>query len=701
MRTLAWKKKPLRIVDFIPPGPEVYERLDLQEQFLIRKSLGFNCEHVEVHDIAEGESGITFYPSDCAVEVRKNILEQIESQYDKLEINPIVYFNVHWLSSSLAVQHPDYQQVFPDGEPIPSAYGSGAYSCINSPFREYAFQVIRNLSAYKIKGIFLDGPFFRIEGCYCRSCKHDFQKAFHYELPVWEKATPQERKDLFRFKRESIALFMKQASRLLKSKKPDAMIYMNSPQLVPTIYCSRDNRLTVEHQDMLLAEGGFLSDDLRQVPIWKPAATAQLLETQSAGKPYCVAIAGRLAPWSRYLLSAAETWLTHAMAVSHGANTWYGVYNDNNLDPRMQTVREINTFLEENEGCYTDTKSMASVALMWSYDTANFYQSSAEETDFTAGQDKMRDPDKSDARGSFMGWYDVLSRSRIPFDIVDNASITDGSLAKYELLILPNVSVMNEEEANRIKAYVNRGGKVIGSFDTSLYQEDGQKRNQPLLAEVFGITLRAIRHCQYDHIECDSRHDLLTSIDQQLIPAARLGTEVASNHGAESVMFYREKQISRYCELPRKTSHPYVVKNGYGLGESIYFAGNVGKFYEAYALPEYRKLMENAVKSLVEIPIHVGSVQNTESIHVSLRNQGENRILIHVINYTASMTRPITEVLPLPDLTINIRLPKEVDSITFLRSKKSADFVQHGGWARIQLPTIKEYEVVDICLLST
>ncbi|MGG1576237.1 beta-galactosidase trimerization domain-containing protein, partial [Fictibacillus sp. NRS-1165] len=364
----------------------------------------------------------------------------------------------------------------------------------------------------------------------------------------------------------------------------------------------------------------------------------------------------------------------------------------------METVKEINAFLEENENRFTDTTSMATVALMWSYDTANFYQSSSEETDFTAGQDQLRDPDKSDARGSFMGWYDVLSRSRIPFDIVDNTSITDGSFAKYELVILPNVSVMSEEEADQFKSYVNRGGKIIGTFDTSLYQEDGMKRDQPLLAEVFGITLHTIRHCEYDHIECDPHHPMLTSVDQQLIPAARLGTEVTAKKGSESVMFYREKQNSRYCELPQKTSYPYIVKSSYGLGESIYFAGNVGKFYESYAIPEYRRIMVNAVSSLVEIPFYISTAQQTESLHVSLRKQGENRVLVHVVNYTASMTRPINEVMPLTNLTINIQLPKEVDSISFLRNKKTGAFVQHGGRVSIQLPEIKEYEVVDICL---
>ncbi len=689
-----WKDKPLRIVDFIPPEPDKYEALDLEEQFNIRKELGFNAEHVEVHDITEGESGITYYHSDCAVQERKDILGKISESYESLGIYPVVYFNVHWLAESLTKLYPDWQQQDRNGDRIQSAYGSGGYSCINSSFREYAFSTIRNLAKYSIKGIFLDGPFFRVEGCYCKACKMSFLSNYGYDLPDWEKANKTQRRDLFAFKRESIAFFMKEANKTLKDISPDTMIYMNSPQLVPTKFCSRDNRLTVHHQDMLLAEGGFLGDDLRRTPVWKPAATAQLLETQTNGKPYCVAIAGRLAPWSRYLLSPAETWLAHAMAVSHGANTWYGIYNDNNQDKRMSTVKEINQFLSENEKYYMNTKSMASIALVWSFATANEYQSSAEETDFTAGQDKLSNPEKGDARGSFMGWYDALSRSRILFDVIDDESIESGAFQRYELIILPNISVMSKRQAELIKKYIAQGGKVISTFDTSLYDVDGEKRDQPLLGEIFGIEQAvSIRHCKYDHIEINGDKDLSDGIDQSHIPASSLGMNVIPDGKSASIMNYREHQQSRYCELPERTDYPFILNNRFGKGESLYFTGNIGKFYESYALPEYRKLIDNAVRSLVDVPLNIKTPYTLESIHTAMRKQ-DRHIILHLVNYTGSMTRPITEVIPISDIQIELELVEKIESVKALRINEQLTFHQNEERIYLNLPYLREYEVV-------
>lgn len=688
---LSWYEKPLRILDFIPPAPEKYESINLKEQFSIRKNLGFNAEHVEVHDITVGEAAITYYPSDFSVETRRNILKEICESYDKLGLFPIVYFNVHWLSPSLSDREPDWLQRNNREEVIPSAYGAGGYSCVNSAFREYAFGTLRTLAGYNIRGVFLDGPVFRIEGCYCEGCQNRFLQTYGY--PMAQAAE----KTLFDFKRHSVARFMKDCRDVLKKHKPDALIYMNSPQLIPTKYCGRDNRLTVEFQDMLLAEGGFLGGNLREIPIWKPAATAQLLETQARGKPYCVAIAGRHSPWSRYLLPDAETWIVHAMACAHGANTWYGIYNDNNRDPRMDTVRKVNLFLKQNEAYYTKTESVADIALLWSYATANNYQSSAEETDFTDEQSELSEKTKGDASSSFKGWFDALSRSRILFNVIDEVALTDGSLDKYKLLILPNTSCLSGSEAQSVEKFVEKGGNLISSFDTSFYDETGSPRFEPLLKNVMGIErLESIQALSYDHISVDSEEPLFNGIDQSFIPAASLGIYTHPGAKAKPVAFFRKKQASRYCELPDPLPHPYIIENHFGAGKSIYFAGNVDSFYWEHALSDYRQLMSNTVRSLVPDLVTVAVRPKSESIHLSLRKQ-KNRMILHLINYTASMSRPISEVLPVEEIKICLHnIQGHVKEIKGLQINEKVPFHLENQELNFKVPKLKEYEVMVV-----
>ncbi|MBB6734322.1 beta-galactosidase trimerization domain-containing protein [Cohnella zeiphila] len=695
----SWHERPLRIVDFIPPAPDRYEALDMAEQAAVRSELGFNAEHIEVHDVSLGESGITFYPSEFAVENRKDLLTEIASRNGASGVKTIVYFNVHWLSPSLSEVKPEWLQRDSAGEVIPSAYGQGGYSCINSPFREYAFGTIRTLAKHRIDGIFLDGPIFREDGCYCEACRQQFQDEYGYEPPVGAAIASREDHDWFGFRRSSIARFMREARQALQETNPGAIIYMNSPQLAPNRLCCRDNRMTVAHQDMLLAEGGFLGGDLRTVPVWKPAATAMLLETQAGGKPYCVAIAGRLSPWSRYLLTAAETWIAHAMAVAHGAWTWYGVYNDNNKDARMRTVREINDFLAAHEEHYTGTRSAARVALLWSYATANYYQTTAEATDFTDAKSRLRHLDRNDSRQAFNGWFDALSRSRVPFDVIDDTALTDGTLGGYELLVLPGASCMAAADAEAVRRFVKAGGRLIATFDTSFYDEYGHRLDEPSLADVLGVRqVRGTRVNAFDHIAVEAGQDLFAEIDQTLVPSALLGVECSVREGADVSGFYRERQLSRYSELPDATSSPYIVRHAYGQGSCIYFTGNVDGFYSAYALPEYRTLLANAVREMIEPELECGFETDVASVHVSLRIKGDS-LLIHLVNYTGSMTRPMSSVLPLRNVRIRLR---ERDgwsgecTIRSLRGNRTLAGERSEGTLSFVLPVLHEYEAIVI-----
>src|SRR5690606_34073076 len=107
-------------------------------------------------------------------------------------------------------------------------------------------------------------------------------------------------------------------------------------------------------------------------------------------------------------------------SIANGASTWYGVYIENSYDPRMQTVQNLYRFLGDNEAYFTKTRSAARIAMVWSYATGNYYHSSSEATDFTSAKGRGESDEKSDARASLVGWYDMLKRNQIVFDLIDD-----------------------------------------------------------------------------------------------------------------------------------------------------------------------------------------------------------------------------------------------------------------------------------------
>jgi len=139
---------------------------------------------------------------------------------------------------------------------------------------------------------------------------------------------------------------------------------------------ARLNRVLIAEQDLLGSEGGFIGGDLLRVPIWKPGVTARLLETQAAGKPRVIFSAAGHKPWAFSTLPEAELRLLYAGTIANAASVWFGMWPAETDLPEMQAIAEMNRYLAQNAAYYQDTRSEATVALVWSDTTANFYAGS-------------------------------------------------------------------------------------------------------------------------------------------------------------------------------------------------------------------------------------------------------------------------------------------------------------------------------------
>jgi hypothetical protein len=85
------------------------------------------------------------------------------------------------------------------------------------------------------------------------------------------------------------------------------------------------------------------------------------------------------------------------------------------------------------------------------------------------------------------GLYYALLEGRFLVDLVHEDRLTPADLEKYSALILPNTALLSDEQCRRLRAYVDGGGSLLASFETSLYDERYARRENFGLADVFGI----------------------------------------------------------------------------------------------------------------------------------------------------------------------------------------------------------------------
>lgn len=676
---MEWHEKPLRIAALQCESEGDPARvLDVWEEW------GFNTEQL-LHISAEGYSG--FYRPDREEQIRR----YVERAHGK-GIRIIFYLAPGAGAAELVAAHPEYLQCRADGA------SANAGPCMNSPYRDQLFGMVREVARLGSDGVFLDGPIVAQGACTCRFCQDLFRAANGAPLPAREDIHDPLWHRFMEFRYDTIARCIRDARAALREVRPQAVFYMNSQGFSSGLGCARENRRLVAHQDILGAEGGFIfyvQPD--KVPFWKPGATAKLIETQAAGKPTVVFVAGDHKPWHRHLHTAAETRLLYADTVAHGASVWYGLHSpiDDIQSPGGCVAREMNRFLRDHEPYYTRTKPVARIALMRSTTTMDYYHRDIEVSDFTRAERGPAAGVLGNAALSFNGFYEMLLRGHQLFDVIDEEALSEPVMARYDTLVLPNCACLSDESIGAITTWVDAGGGILASFDTSLYDGLVNRKADFGLGPVFGVSYAgdAYRFGSTSYVSLKDGHAVTSGMSQELVPAPAVGLAVKATTG-RAVAVFREPVERQYRPLPAQST-PAVVVNGFGKGRSVYLAGNWGEHYYEFGLPAHQQLVGNAVRWLSRPILDVSDAPQT--LEVVLREQpAERRYLLHLVNFTGEMRRPFQTIVPCHDVGIALHTEREIRSVRCLVDKKNLPFARDGGKIRFRVPRVDTYEVVTI-----
>lgn len=674
---MKWWEEPLRIAAVQCNYGE--DTMEMLTRHIIPGS--FNTDQ-HLHTMAEGH--MSFYEEDKHAGKIDKILEAAH----KNNIREIIYLNVHCFVERLYDVHPEWAQLDRDGKEI-MAYDLYYFNCINGGWFDFFKENVKKLCSHDIDGIFLDGPVVAQNGCYCKSCQKKFSTK--YNKSIFDAS----REEWLEFRVDSVTEYIKKTNEIVKSINPNIMLYLNNSALRADITGS-NTRKVEPYVDMSGAEGGFVWVN-KTTSLWHAGSMAKAIENQSKGKPTVIFIAGDHKPYSYYMHTAAETKILYAQSIANGANVWYGIHAPIYVmsAPGGKAAIEMNKFHAENEALYKKTKPVSKVALMWSQESANYYSSSVATTDFTQSQHIGLETKSGNHYNSFMGFYEMLVRSHIQFDVIDEFNAADGSLSKYELVILPTCACMNKESSEGIKKYVSDGGNLLSTFDTGFYDGKGKYLGNSQFKDVFGIdTFEDV----VDYKISGTNFQMIENIDwlteglsARLMPSPSLAIRSNPAPGTLILSKFLEPMKGRYVALPTE-GYPGMVMNMYGEGTSIYISGTLGEDFESSTNADFISLVENIVNKL---STNLLSTNAPGSVEMVLRHQPEsNKYILHAINMTGEMVRPIKRIIPVNNVIVNLKLNKKITSVKSVTSGEAVEFTQTGDIINLSIPTINEYEVI-------
>lgn len=406
--------------------------------------------------------------------------------------------NIFW--TSFFSDHPqakDWLQLDKDGNPIHYGWLKPVpwryRACLNNPnWINYQKQVIKLAIDMGFDGIYLDNAYLNKTACYCSCCRDKFKEYCREKLtkecdlptepnwsdPIWQS--------FIEFRYETLKEGLIEYRRYIKSANPELVFMFNALGPPTTMYPATDQTMRAidtyalaKIADILYFELGFTFPRLENGRLISNIES--LKYGISAGNGKNIAEKGYMP--GRIPLTPGQVKVAVAEALSFSCT--FNVYNFScqEAQPMLEKAKirkalaKYYGFSEKNENYYIGTETIADVAVLFSRPTQDWYCNDREEHDY---------PERR-------GFDQALIDLHIPFDIIQDEAISQNNLSKYKALILPNVACISQKQIEQIEGFVSKGGGLIATSETSLYDENYKKRENFGLAGVFGVGCREKR----------------------------------------------------------------------------------------------------------------------------------------------------------------------------------------------------------------
>jgi hypothetical protein len=306
---------------------------------------------------------------------------------------------------------------------------------------------------------------------------------------------------------------------------------------------------------------------------------------------------------------------------------------------------------------------------------------------------------------ALMGITRMLDESARQFDILDSAS----DLSSYKVIILPDRIPVDAEFAQKLQAYLDRGGALIASFESGMNPDAGDFARQVLGVrlkskgprDLNGELVRGKRFTTNDYVEYILPGQLDKGLAQTEYALYIRGMDVEAEPGSETLAnkvssyFDRTyKHFSSHRQTPSsgQVSGPAVIKND----RVIYFANPIFSEYNTVAPRWEKQLFLNALELLLPDPLVRHNGPTTLQVIVN-EQSAENRWIIHLLHYIPERRSQeidtIEDVIPLYNVKISIRLPK-IKSVICVPEQGPLPYQQEEGRVEFVLPQLAGHQMI-------
>lgn len=602
----------------------------------------------------------------------------------------------HSVLQDAADAHPEWLAVDASGQPRKHWATPGRWvTCALGPYNfEFMTDVHREImSMYMVDGIFSN----RWTGsgmCYCEHCRSSFREVTGYDLPLSRDPQDPAYRAYMQWRQDRLFELWELWDHVIREINPQARYIPNSGG---GALSSLDMKTVGEKADILFADR-----QARQglMAPWANGKNAKEYRAALGQKPvggiFSVGVEEHYR-WKDSTQNAPEIRLWVADGVANGMRPWYTKFGGVLYDRRwLKPVEEIYTWLYENEPYLRNTENLARVGLVYSQQTAAYYGGDQAHA-------KVEDP--------ILGWYQALVEARTPFEMVHDRLLDAEHVSSLKTLILPNVACLSDEQCEQLRQFVERGGGLVATYDTSLYDEQGRPRDTFGLADLFGVDFvgrEGPMQNAYISLEHGSGESPLLrgleDAERMVHGAFRLEVTPRAAFGKPALTL-----VPSYPDLPMEevyprqihTDIPEVYMRQVGLGRVVFFPWDIDRIFWEVLCVDHGKLLSNAVRWVTNEP-PVIEVNGIGILDITVWRQKDS-LTVHLVNLCNPMMMkgPVRELYPIGPLTVTLRPPADVTprGARLLVAGDAIEMKNGPDGLTVTVPRVDCHEVVaiDLC----
>jgi hypothetical protein len=568
-------------------------------------------------------------------------------------------------------------------------------TCALGPYNfEFMTEVTREIvRLYRVDGIFSN----RWSGsgmCYCEHCARNFKAASGFDLPRTNDPRNPARRAHILWREQRLFELWRLWDREIRAINPAARYIANAGggalsnldmktigELAPTLFADRQARRGVS----VPWSNGKNGKEYRAALGRKPIVG---IFSVGVEEPY---------RWKDSVQTDEEIRIWVVDGIANGLRPWFtkfaGVLHDHRW---LKVVEEVYGWHHRSERYLRNEAPIARVGMVFSQQTATFYGGDA-------AARKVED--------HTLGFYHALVEARIPFEMVHDRCLDPEQIDRFKVLLLPNIAALSDAQCAQLRDFARRGGSLVATHETSLYDAWGARRPDFGLADLFGARFKARlegpMQNSYLRLEGDRTHPLLRG----LADAERIinGVHRVDVEPTAKLPVVPLTLVPSYPDLPMEEVYPRVPKTDIaevylrenGKSRVVYFPWDIDRTFWEVMCADHGKLLANAVDWAAneERPV---TVKGPGVLDVTLWRQKDS-MTVHLVNLTNPMMMkgPFREFIPVGPERVRVRLPegKRAAKVQFLVARGTPPRTEErAGWLEVTVPSVLVHEVVAIDL---